>query len=194
MKSIFLFFVASVAILHSMAIAEAAKFVLPKKAHTMSALEVRHIYANHTWKWGTGGAYFGPNGNFYAVSGEGKKLNIASGRWLVTKGGRLCFNADWSSSTNTFRNAMTCFNHAEYKGNYYQAKGLSGKWYSIKSAKQSTLDMIGLIVPGDQVNCLYLETGKKLKSHLSARQASQLAKLKANKITCPVVNKPTTIS
>ena len=194
MKSIFLFFVASIAMVHSMAIAEAAKFVLPKKAHNMSALDVRHIYANHTWKWGTGGAYFGPNGNFYAVSGEGKKLNIASGRWLVTKGGRLCFNADWSSSNNTFRNAMTCFNHAEYKGNYYQAKGISGKWYSIKSAKQSPLDMIGLIVPSDQVNCLYLDSGNKLRRHLSARQASQLAKLKANKITCPVVNKPTTTS
>lgn len=193
MKCTFLFFVASVTMVHSVGIAEAAKFVLPKKAHNMSALEVRDIYANRTWKWGSGGAYFGPNRNFYAVSGEGKKLSIGSGRWIVTNGGRLCFNADWSSSTYTFKNAMTCFNHAEYKGNYYQAKGLSGKWYSIKSAKQSPLDMISLIVPGDKVHCLYLNSGKLLKRHLSARQAGQLAELKASKITCPVVYAPTPV-
>lgn len=174
------------ALVLDMRTAEAAKFVLPKNATNMSALAVSRIYADHTWKWGSGGAYFGPNRIFYAVSGEGKSLNIAAGRWLVTKGGRLCFNADWSSRQNVFKNIMTCFNHAEYRGNYYQAKGLSGRWYSIKSAKPSPQDMIRLIVSGDQVGCLYLDSARKLKHHLSARQTGQLAKLKKAKSACPV--------
>lgn len=184
MKRFILVLVATIVAPQSAPNAEAAKFVMPKKAQTMLAFEVRRIYDKHTWKWGYAGAYFGPNGNFYAVSGKGKTLSIASGKWLVTRGGRLCFNADWSSASYTFKNAMTCFNHAKYRGNFYQAKGLSGKWYQIKSAKQSPQDMIELIVPGDQVNCLYLDSAEKLKHHLSAKQAVQLAKLKAIQDTC----------
>lgn len=190
MKKLIMIIVATIGIIQFTLNADAAKSILPKKAHNMSAYEVRQIYASHTWKWGTGGAYFGPKAKFYAVSGEGKSLNIASGRWLVTKGGRLCFKADWSSSSSTFKNVMSCFNHAEYKGNYYQAKGLSGQWYSIKSAKPSHQDMIDLIVSGDQVSCLYLDAGKRLKHHLSANQASQLAKLNKSKVTCPVGKQP----
>lgn len=192
MKKLMMILIAPLGMLHCVMNAEAAKRVLPIKAQNMTPLEVRQIYASHTWKWGSGGAYFGPNGSFYAVSGEGKTLSIASGRWLVTKGGRLCFNADWSAASYTSKNIMTCFNHAEYKGNYYQAKGLSGKWDLIKSAKPSPQDLINLVVPGDLMNCLYLDSGKKLKHRLSGRQASEFAKLKESKINCHVPSKPAT--
>ncbi len=166
------------AVLNTFDAAAAASKVLPKLARNMTPGMVRNIYSDHTWRWDKGGAYFAKDGTFLATTGSGKDRSTAAGRWLVTPGGRLCFRADWSQQTGLYRNVMTCFNHAAYKGHYYQAKGLSGKWYIIKSGTHKITDMLNKIVPGDQVACQFLAAEKKLKNKLSNSRAAKAAKLK----------------
>lgn len=150
--------------------------ILPKQARNMSPAKVRQIYSDHTWHWETGGAYFAKDGSFYAATGSGATLSTAAGRWLVTPGGRLCFIADWSMKSGLFRNVKSCFNHAEYNGQYFQAKGLSGNWYVIKSAKHKSDDMLNKIKTGDQVACQFLASEKKLKGKLANKLVAKSAK------------------
>ena len=156
--------------------AEAASKILPKQARNMSPDKVRQIYSEHTWDWDTGGAYFAKDGTFYATSGAGETLSTAAGRWLVTPGGRLCFFADWLTKNSVSRNVKTCFNHAEYKGQYFQAKDMSGKWYVIKSAKPQSNDMVNKIKSGDKVACQFLASEKKLKRTLTSIRVARAAK------------------
>ncbi len=191
MKRLVFLMVAVIASAQSMPAFSATKFVLPTKAHNLSPGEVRKTYSDHTWIWGTGGAYFEPDGKFIAVAGEGESVNIATGRWLVTTGGRLCFDAYWSALKYTAAKALTCFNHAEFKGQIYQAKGMSGKWYTIKSATPKAYDMLNQVVAGDQVSCKFIMSANQLKHRLNAAQVSVLARIKKDSNSCSVSKKGT---
>ncbi|MDE2383175.1 MAG: DUF995 domain-containing protein [Alphaproteobacteria bacterium] len=192
MNKLVLLLAAVIACVHSLPAVAASKFVLPKKAHNLSPGEVRKIYADHTWVWGQGGAYFGPNSKFIAVGIEGKNVSVATGRWLVTKGGRLCFDAYWSGRKFTGVKALTCFNHAQFNGQIFQAKGMSGKWYTIKSAAAKPDDMLNQVVAGDQVTCKFIDTAHLLKGHLSKAQLLDLAHMKKAGAACAAPKKEAT--
>jgi len=192
MKKMVPLLVVAIACVPSVPAVSAVKSVLPKKAHNLSAGEVRKIYGGHTWIWGSGGAYFGPNAKFIAVGGEGKDVSVATGRWLVTKGGRLCFDAFWSGRKYTAAKALTCFSHAGIGGAIFQAKGLSGKWYPIKSAPPKQYDMLNQVVAGDKISCKFIKAADQLKHHLGTAQALELAHRKKIGTTCSVSKKGTT--
>ncbi len=189
MKKIALLLAAAVALAHSMPSAAVSKTVLPELAQNMSAGDVRKLYADHTWKWGTGGAYFGPDATFIAASGDGEDVSVAAGRWLVTSGGRMCFDAFWSGTKYSASRVMTCFNHAEFKGQFFQAKNLTGKWYVIKSAKTKPDDMISTIVSGDLVSCKFITAANQIKLNLNAGQLTELSRLKKANPKCAIGKK-----
>lgn len=175
-KTLLLLFLTALATVNLVSFANASAKILPKQARNMNPFKVRQIYSEHTWVWGTGGAYFAKDGTFYATSGKGDALSTAAGRWLVTPGGRLCFFADWSNKTKVFQNVKTCFNHAEYKRQYFQAKDISGKWYVIKSVKPKSNDMFNMIKSGDKVACRFLASEKKLKRKVTNIRVAQALK------------------
>lgn len=141
--------------------AEAAR--LPKGASNMKPVEVRAIYNGKTWVWDAGGGYFATSKKFQAVAGKGKSLTTATGRWLVTRGGRLCFIADWTDRKKTYRNTKTCFNHAAYRGRIYQSKDLSGNWYVFKSNPTKASDAIKKVKPGNRIKSRFAKANLKLK-------------------------------
>lgn len=144
--------------------AEAANSKLPPGAKLMAPAAVREIYSGKTWKWQAGGGYFAANKKFHAVSGAGKKLTVAKGRWLVTKSGRLCFVADWTDRRATYRNTKTCFSHATHGGRIYQSKDLSGQWYVFKNNPAKRGDEIRKFRSGDTIAGAYAVAKKKLKA------------------------------
>jgi hypothetical protein len=140
-----------------------AKGGLPANGKNMTASAVKNIYTDMTWQWAAGGGYFNPDRTFIAVSGTGKNLSYAEGKWIVTASGGLCFIADWHTAKSVFRQQKTCFYHAS-SGGIYQSKGGSGDWYVFRSKPVKDTDEYNKLRPGNRVAELFAKAKKRLSS------------------------------
>lgn len=129
-----------------------AKNLPPKNAKELHPIEVIALYRGKTWQWETGGGYFAADRKFFAVAGSGKDLTYATGKWIVTENGSLCFIADWHDRKGVYRNTRSCFNHASADGKIYQASAKSGKWYLFKNRPAAPDDEFNKLKSGDLVS------------------------------------------
>ena len=116
----------------------------------LSRQELRALYANKSWFWKDGVAYFDRSGRFVARTGSKKDPNSVNGGWGAYKNGKICFSGDWKSGEwKSFDS--TCFLHKEVNGHIYQKRLPEGDWYIFKHAKTRKNDEYRKIVAGKYV-------------------------------------------
>ncbi|TIT88863.1 MAG: DUF995 domain-containing protein, partial [Mesorhizobium sp.] len=87
---------------NSAAVEAAAK---PEAAPT--AFELQLLYADRTWNWKNGAAYFGLDRRLQAWTAGQDRPAVAEGRWLVTDTGKMCMELAWRSKTYTTKPQRT---------------------------------------------------------------------------------------
>lgn len=97
-------------------------------ASRLGAEDLAQIYANRTWLWDDGQAYFAPDGGFNATVGD---ASYGAGRWFTNAQGHLCISSTWHSSNDAPARSTRCWLHArDDQGNIHQtdAEDLTA-WY-----------------------------------------------------------------
>jgi hypothetical protein len=123
----------------------------PATAAALSATELTALYEDKTWLWPTGGGYVGPERKFSAWVEEGGVRTYASGRWLATNSGKLCFEATWGTGKKA-KLVTNCFQHVrDADGNIYQRNVESGPWYVFKHKQLAEGDEFNKLVAGNKV-------------------------------------------
>ena len=111
---------------------------------------LRGVYANKTWKWKHGAAYFAEDGTFKAWSRDKGVLYHAFGTWTAVPDGKLCFSASWRADASSDAPIVeTCFSHSARGRDIAQMKEPDGKWYLFKHAKTRKGDEFLKLRPGD---------------------------------------------
>lgn len=141
----------------------AGKDGLPDGAKPMPINEARKLFAGKTWQWQAGGGYFGSDRTFKAVTGSGKSLMFAQGRWIVTDKSEVCFIANWHSRERTFKNSRTCFAHAINGQTVYQRKGATGPWYVFKHKSARAGDEYNKLKQGNTIEEAYSAAVEELR-------------------------------
>jgi hypothetical protein len=116
----------------------------------LSQKELRALYANKSWFWKDGVAFFNPSGRFKAYTGSKSNPNTVTGGWGAYKNGKLCFSGKWKSGQWTSFDS-TCFLHKVVNGNIYQRRLPEGDWYIFKHAKSRKTDEYRKMVRGNYV-------------------------------------------
>lgn len=126
----------------------------PAGAQPLSASELLLLYGNKTWKWGEGGGYFQADGRIFRARTVGENgVSTAEGKWKITDGGKLCFDAVWVSAAGSSP-ASTCFLHVAVGQELYQRKLPDGGWYIFRHAKPEPGDEFSKLVKQDLVSAL----------------------------------------
>ena len=102
-------------------------------AAPLTPAELVLLYADRTWIWENGAAYFAKDGRQLRAWTDGANASIGQGRWLVTKNGKLCMNAKWKTLAGSTQ-GRTCFSHHRLGGTIYQMKDPSGSWYVFQAS------------------------------------------------------------
>jgi hypothetical protein len=115
---------------------------------------LRSIYADKTWMWKQGAAYFGKNGIFKARSRSKGVVTVAFGTWDIPADGRMCFSASWREVPDTNPSSEppvkeTCFSHSAKSRKIAQMREPDGKWYIFKHEKTDKGDEILKLRAGD---------------------------------------------
>ncbi|WP_246672132.1 MULTISPECIES: DUF995 domain-containing protein [unclassified Mesorhizobium] len=105
-----------------------------------TAFELQLLYADRTWNWENGAAYFGMDRRIKAWTAGKDSPAVAEGRWLVTETGKMCMELAWRSKTYTTKPRRTCYSHRVENGNIEQRKDPDGVWYDFKHAKDDPAD------------------------------------------------------
>lgn len=105
-----------------------------------TAFELQLLYADRTWNWKNGAAYFGLDRRLQAWTAGQDKAAVAEGRWLVTDTGKMCMELAWRSKTYATKPQRTCYSHRIESGNIEQRKDPDGEWYDFKHAKDDPAD------------------------------------------------------
>jgi hypothetical protein len=123
----------------------------PATATALSATDITALYEDKTWMWPTGGGYAGPGRKFSAWVEEGGVRTYASGRWLATNSGKLCFEATWGQGKKA-KLVTNCFQHVrDDEGNIYQRNLDAGPWYVFKHKEPDAGDEFNKLVAGNKV-------------------------------------------
>nr|WP_245455206.1 DUF995 domain-containing protein [Mesorhizobium sp. M9A.F.Ca.ET.002.03.1.2] len=147
----------------------------PPKARAMTSAELYMLYRDKSWQWTDGAGRMQAEGRrFSAWAGSGEKAAWAEGRWTVADNGRLCFKAQWHSSSGVAAN-RTCFSHRELGETIYQKREPSGDWYVFKHAAPATEDEFSKLVSQDLVT----PDLQRIKSELEPAKQLSDANLKA---------------
>lgn len=102
-------------------------------AAPLTPADLFHLYADRTWVWENGAAYFAKDGRQLRAWTDGANASIGQGRWLVTKNGKLCMDAKWKTLAGSTQ-GRTCFSHHRLGGTIYQMKDPSGSWYVFQAS------------------------------------------------------------
>ncbi|MDT8327862.1 MAG: DUF995 domain-containing protein [Roseovarius sp.] len=106
------------------------------KIYNLQAGWLEQTYRDKTWDWGNGHGYFAPDGTFQAAIG---RTQSATGTWYAAKGGKICFQAQWTTEAGT-KPTLKCWRHiADQEKNLWQAPldgGFSFKWAPFDPATQ----------------------------------------------------------
>jgi hypothetical protein len=124
----------------------------PPEARVMTAAELFVLYRNKSWQWRDGVGRMQSDGRrFTAWAGSEDTSTWAEGKWIVTNGGRLCFKAQWHSSSGSHPD-KTCFRHKRYRDTIYQKREPSQAWYVFKHAPTAENDEFHKLVSQDLVS------------------------------------------
>ncbi|WP_296736158.1 DUF995 domain-containing protein [Mesorhizobium sp.] len=135
--------------------ATAKPFVLP------SAFELQVLYADHTWNWKDGAAYFGKDRSLRAWVQGADSPSVGEGKWLVTNTGQMCMELAWRGKTYSNKSQRTCFSHRIDGGKIEQRKDPNGPWYSFKHAPEAASDEYKKFDQGDGKGAQF-EAARKL--------------------------------
>ncbi|WP_245519575.1 MULTISPECIES: DUF995 domain-containing protein [unclassified Mesorhizobium] len=105
-----------------------------------TAFELQLLYADRTWNWKNGAAYFGMDRRLHAWTKGEDSPAVGEGRWLVTEDGKMCMELAWRSKTYSTKPRRTCYSHRVDKGKIEQRKDPDGTWYDFKHAKDDPAD------------------------------------------------------
>ncbi len=126
--------------------------VPPRDAQAMTSAELYMLYHDKSWQWSDGAGRMQSEGRrFTAWAGSGDKATWAEGRWTLLDNGKLCFKAQWHSSSGVSP-ATTCFSHKRVGGTIYQKKEPSQAWYVFKHSTPAPDDQFNKLVRGDLVS------------------------------------------
>ncbi len=122
-------------------------------AFSLSIDDLFRIYANKTWVWKDGGAYFKSSGRrFVAVTRKESGLtSYAEGVWILMDGGRMCMRGRWIG-TGGSADDFTCFEHKTANGLVYQRETPDGKWYVFSRWPALGGHEYSKFDPGDQIS------------------------------------------
>ncbi|WP_292414605.1 DUF995 domain-containing protein [Mesorhizobium sp.] len=134
----------------------------PETAPT--AFELQLLYADRTWNWRNGAAYFGLDRRLQAWTAGEDKPAVGEGRWLLTDTGKMCMELAWRSKTYTTKPKRTCYSHRIESGNIEQRKDPDGEWYDFKHAKDDPADEHQKFVAGNTKGAQFDETRKLVDS------------------------------
>jgi hypothetical protein len=122
--------------------AAAAKDSRPADAVTVpTAFELQLLYADRTWTWNDGAAYFGQKDRpVRAWTSAQDTASVGEGRWHLTNDGKMCMDLVWRSKTYAAAPIRTCFSHRIQGGTLEQRKDPDGAWYSFRHAPEDPSD------------------------------------------------------
>ncbi|QKD06586.1 DUF995 domain-containing protein [Mesorhizobium loti R88b] len=130
-----------------------------------TAFELQLLYADRTWLWKDGAAYFGQTGRPLRAWTSGQdSASVAEGRWLVTKDGKMCMEVAWRSKSYKGKLQRTCYSHRTKGGTIEQRKDPDGEWYSFKRTPEDPSDEYRKFVAGDTKAAQFEETRKLIDS------------------------------
>ncbi|AZO57748.1 DUF995 domain-containing protein [Mesorhizobium sp. M8A.F.Ca.ET.057.01.1.1] len=151
-------------VLPGMAQAAAAKNSEPAQAAVASAptaYEVSILYADRTWIWKDGAAYFGKSGrSLRAWTSRQGSVSVGEGKWIATKDGKMCMDLAWRSKGYTGQQNRTCYSHRVKDGNIEQRKDPDGEWYGFKGSPENPSDEYRKFEVGDTKAAQFEETRK----------------------------------
>ncbi|RAZ80022.1 DUF995 domain-containing protein [Mesorhizobium atlanticum] len=129
-----------------------------------TAFELQLLYADRTWNWKNGAAYFGMDRRLHAWTKGEDSPAVGEGRWLVTEKGKMCMELAWRSKTYSTKPQRTCYSHRVENGNIEQRKDPDGTWYDFKHAKDDPADEHQKFEAGNTKGAQFDETRKLIDS------------------------------
>ncbi|MEZ2332857.1 DUF995 domain-containing protein [Mesorhizobium sp. RCC_202] len=154
--------------LSGVANAATAKAGAPAKANAArvpTAYELSLLYADRTWIWKDGAAYFGQNGRALRAWTSGTdSAFVAEGKWIVTGNGKMCMDLAWRGKSYSGKEQRSCYSHRINGRNIEQRKDPDGEWYSFKQSPLGSSDEYRNFQPGDTKGAQLEETRKLVES------------------------------
>jgi hypothetical protein len=130
-----------------------------------TAFELQLLYADRTWLWKDGAAYFGQTGRSLRAWTSGQdSASVAEGRWLVTSDGKMCMDLAWRSKSYKGKQQRSCYSHRVNGGTIEQRKDPNGEWYSFKRTPGDVSDEFRKFEVGDTKGAQFEETRKLVDS------------------------------
>ena len=147
---------------------------LSGKVQNLQADWLEQTYRDKTWEWDNGHAYFAPDGSFQAAIG---RTQSATGKWYAQKGGKICFQAEWTTEAGS-KPAIKCWRHVADRENHLWQAPLDGgfalKWAPFNPATQ--------LRPGNIFKSRFdYASSPKTEIPVKAMDAQALARLYAGK-------------
>ncbi|MEI8716402.1 DUF995 domain-containing protein [Mesorhizobium sp. ISC11] len=126
-----------------------------------TAYELQLLYADRTWIWKNGAAFFAQdNRRLQAWTSGQDTTSVAEGRWLVTKDGKMCMELAWRSKGYTGEQHRTCYSHRIQGRNIEQRKDPDGEWYGFKRSPEDPSDEYKKFEAGDTKGAQFEVTRK----------------------------------
>ncbi|MBZ9724615.1 DUF995 domain-containing protein [Mesorhizobium sp. CO1-1-11] len=145
--------------------AKADSAIAPIAATVPTAYELQLLYADRTWIWENGAAYFAKgNRRLEAWTSGQDSASVAEGRWLVTKDGKMCMDVAWRSKSYKGKQRRTCYSHRIKDGTIEQRKDPDGEWYSFKRTPEGPSDEYRKFESGDTKAARFEEARKLIDS------------------------------
>ncbi|WP_352656419.1 DUF995 domain-containing protein [Mesorhizobium sp. M0621] len=130
-----------------------------------TAYELQLLYADRTWIWKNGAAYFAQGDRHLRAWTSGQDTaSVAAGRWLVTKNGKVCMELAWRSKAYTGKQHRTCYSHRIQGENIEKRKDPDGEWYSFKRSPEGLSDEHRKFETGDTKGAQFEEARKLVDS------------------------------
>jgi hypothetical protein len=147
------------------ATAKAGEAANANTARVPTAYELSLLYADRTWIWKDGAAYFGQNGRaFRAWTSATDSPFVAEGKWIVTSDGKMCMDLAWRGKGYRGKKQRNCYSHRVSDGNIEQRKDPDRQWYSFRKSPLGPSDEYRNFQPGDTKGVQFEETRKLVDS------------------------------
>jgi hypothetical protein len=147
------------------ATAKAGEAAKANTARVPTAYELSLLYADRTWIWKDGAAYFGQNGRaFRAWTSATDSPFVAEGKWIVTSDGKMCMDLAWRGKGYRGKKQRNCYSHRVSDGNIEQRKDPDRQWYSFRKSPLGPSDEYRNFQPGDTKGVQFEETRKLVDS------------------------------
>ncbi|MGX5842557.1 DUF995 domain-containing protein [Mesorhizobium sp. ArgA1] len=105
-----------------------------------TAFELQLVYADRTWIWDNGAAYFGQKDRPVRAWTSGQDTaSVGEGRWHLSNDGKMCMDLVWRSKGYAAP-IRTCFSHRIRGGTLQQRRDPDGAWYSFRHSPDDPSD------------------------------------------------------